>query len=154
MSRLEWWVGDLCCLVVGSSPAWGSSFSLKMTVLGWIALCHVVLLCESHGLIISGTRLTKQHNATHPRQLFSKKNCLRRDSNPRRRQMLYQLSYRGSSAGWGWITHTKQHNSTHVYTLALEIGQRRAQSSGNEDKDEDSGDLTVHHGCQTGPPYH
>ena len=37
------------------------------------------------------------------RQLFffpeKKKSCLKRDSNPRSRQMLYQLSHRGSSAG-------------------------------------------------------
>ena len=52
-------------------------------------------------------------------QLFSKKKCLRRESNPRHNALLIGkcstnraiIIYCGSFAGWGQITHTKQHNS-------------------------------------------
>ena len=57
---------------------------------------------------------TIQHNTTHPRQLFSKNKTAsggtRTRDTLRTRQMLYQLSYRGRSAGWGRIPH-KQSNT-------------------------------------------
>ena len=53
---------------------------------------------------------TIQHNSPKT-VIFKEKNWTPTCDILRTRQMLYQLSYRGSSAGWGRITHTKQHNS-------------------------------------------
>ena len=60
---------------------------------------------------------TRQSNTAHPRQsLFLEKiSCLGWDSNPRHSTLytldraLYQLSYRGSSAGWAQISHLIVH---------------------------------------------
>ena len=56
---------------------------------------------------------TRHSNTAHPRQL-EKMSCLRWDSNSRHSiytldRALYQLSYRGSSAGWAQISHLIVH---------------------------------------------
>ena len=60
---------------------------------------------------------TRQSNTAHPRQslFLEKMSSLRWDSNPRPTTLhtldraLYQLSYRGSSAGWAQISHLIVH---------------------------------------------
>ena len=60
---------------------------------------------------------TRQSNTAHPRQslFLEKMSCLRWDSNPRHvlytlDRALYQLSYRGSSAGWAQHVHVNVHD--------------------------------------------
>ena len=58
----------------------------------------------------------RQGNTTRPRQYFSKKKAAsggtRTHDYPLARQHSYQLSYRGSSAGWAQITYTIQSNQS------------------------------------------
>ena len=81
-----------------------------------------------------------QHNTTRPRQLFFKEKTasggIRTHDRPLARRSSYQLSYRGSSAGWARITYTIQSNqSTSSITNQINwLTQTQYEGKGHDNK--------------------